>query len=128
MKNIFILIFTLIGCNTTIKKNVDSFNPNEINVSKSSNVSLLNRIRSNPGIYIEGVGLNAKVFTKGVSSINNQKEVLFILNGVQVGSYSQIVNILNPESIKSITILKNANDISIYGFKGSGGVILIKTK
>tara|TARA_B100000029_G_C17435791_1_gene909608 strand:+ start:625 stop:1011 length:387 start_codon:yes stop_codon:yes gene_type:complete len=128
MKNIFILIFTLIGCNTTIKKNVDSFNPNEINVSKSSNVSLLNRIRSNPGIYIEGFGVNAKVFTKGVSSINNQKEVLFILNGVQVGSYSQIVNILNPESIKSITILKNANDISIYGFKGSGGVILIKTK
>ena len=128
MKNIFILIFTLIGCNTTIKKNVDSFNPNEINVSKSSNVSLLNRIRSNPGIYIEGVGLNAKVFTKGVSSVNNQKEVLFILNGVQVGSYSQIVNILNPESIKSITILKNANDIAIYGFRGSGGVILIKTK
>ena len=128
MKNIFILIFTLIGCNTTIKKNVDSFNPNEINVSKSSNVSLLNRIRSNPGIYIEGAGVNAKVFTKGVSSINNQKEVLFILNGVQVGTFSQIVNILNPESIKSITVLKNANDIAIYGFRGSGGVILIKTK
>ena len=101
---------------------------NEINVSKSSNVSLLNRIRSNPGIYIEGVGVNAKVFTKGVSSINNQKEVLFILNGVQVGTFSQIVNILNPESIKSITVLKNANDIAIYGFRGSGGVILIKTK
>ena len=128
MKNIFILIFILIGCNTAIKKNVDSFNPNEINVSKSSNVSLLNRIRSNPGIYIEGVGVNAKVFTKGVSSINNQKEVLFILNSVQVGTFSQIVNILNPESIKSITVLKNANDIAIYGFRGSGGVILIKTK
>ena len=128
MKNIFILIFTLIGCNTTIKKNVDSFNPNEINVSKSSNVSLLNRIRSNPGIYIEGGGENAKVYTKGISSINNQKEVLFILNGVQVGTFSQIINILNPESIKSITILKNANDIAIYGFRGSGGVILIKTK
>ena len=128
MKNIFILIFILVGCNTTIKKNVDSFNPNKINVSKSSNVSLLNRIRSNPGIYIEGAGVNAKVFTKGVSSINNQKEVLFILNSVQVGTFSQIVNILNPESIKSITVLKNANDIAIYGFRGSGGVILIKTK
>jgi len=128
MKNIFILIFILIGCNTAIKKNVDSFNPNEINISKSSNVSLLNRIRSNPGIYIEGGGENAKVYTKGISSINNQKEVLFILNGVQVGTFSQIVNILNPESIKSITVLKNANDIAIYGFRGSGGVILIKTK
>lgn len=128
MKNIFILIFTLIGCNTAIKKNIDSFKPNEINVSNSSNISLLNRIRSNPGIYIEGVGENARVFTKGVTSINNQKEVLFILNGVQVGAFSQIVNILNPESVKSITILKNANDIAIYGFRGSGGVILIKTK
>ena len=63
-----------------------------------------------------------------MSSINNQKEVLFILNGVQVGNFSQIVNILNPESINSITVLKNANEIAIYGFRGSGGVILIKTK
>ena len=47
---------------------------------------------------------------------------------MQVGTFSQIDNILNPESIKSITVLKNANDIAIYGFRGSGGVILIKTK
>tara|TARA_Y100001958_G_C21240597_1_gene568160 strand:- start:1545 stop:1964 length:420 start_codon:yes stop_codon:yes gene_type:complete len=128
LKKIIFIIFTIFSCNTTIKKNLNTYNPNEILGPKSSNVSLLNRIRSNPGIYIEGGGENAKVFTKGVSSINNQKEVLFILNGVQVGTFSQIVNILNPESVKSITVLKNANDIAIYGFRGSGGVILIKTK
>ena len=105
MKNIFILIFILVGCNTAIKKNVDSFNPNKINVSKSSNVSLLNRLRSNPGIYIEGVGVNAKVFTKGVSSINNQKEVLFILNGVQVGTFSQIV-----QTAESFILQSNLNE------------------
>ena len=101
---------------------------NRLGFNNQGSETILNRIKSNPGIYIEGVGVNAKVFTKGVSSINNQKEVLFILNGVQVGTFSQIVNILNPESIKSITVLKNANDIAIYGFRGSGGVILIKTK
>ena len=47
---------------------------------------------------------------------------------MQVGTFSQIVNILNPESIKSITVLKNASDIAIYGFRGSGGVILIETE
>ena len=125
---IYILITFSICCCSVYKKDSKSFNPNEIEVNNMGNISLLNRIRSNPGIYIEGVGVNAKVFTKGVSSINNQKEVLFILNGVQVGTFSQIVNILNPESIKSITVLKNANDIAIYGFRGSGGVILIKTK
>ncbi len=128
MKNIILLIFILFSCNTSIKKNLNVYNPNELIVSKSSNISLLNRIRSNPGIYIEGGGENAKIYTKGITSINNQKEVLFILNGVQVGKFSQIVNILNPESIKSITVLKNANDIAIYGFRGSGGVILIKTQ
>jgi|TARA_B100000902_G_C27321351_1_gene924817 TonB-dependent SusC/RagA subfamily outer membrane receptor len=128
LKNIILLIFILFSCNTSIKKNLNVYNPNELIVSKSSNISLLNRIRSNPGIYIEGGGENAKIYTKGITSINNQKEVLFILNGVQVGKFSQIVNILNPESIKSITVLKNANDIAIYGFRGSGGVILIKTQ
>ncbi len=128
MKNIILLIFILFSCNTSIKKNLNVYNPNELILSKSSNISLLNRIRSNPGIYIEGGGENAKIYTKGITSINNQKEVLFILNGVQVGKFSQIVNILNPESIKSITVLKNANDIAIYGFRGSGGVILIKTQ
>lgn len=128
MKNIFILIFILIGCNTAIKKNIDSFNPNEINVSKPSNVSLLNRIRAHPGIYIEGAGENAKVYTRGVSSINNQKEILFVLNGVQVGNYSQLSKILNPSDIKNITILRNASNIAFYGFRGSGGVILIETE
>ncbi len=128
MKKILLLTILFIGCNTSIKKNISTYNPNEIIVPKSSNVSLLNRIRSNPGIYIEGGGENAKVYTKGITSINNQKEVLFILNGVHVGPYSQVSKILNPESIKSITVLKNASDISIYGFNGSGGVILIKTK
>ena len=128
MKKILLLTILFIGCNPAIKKNISTYNPNEIIVPKTSNISLLNRIRSNPGIYIEGGGENAKVFTKGITSINNQKEVLFILNGVHVGSYSQVSKILNPESIKSITMLKNASDISIYGFNGSGGVILIKTK
>ena len=93
-----------------------------------SNVSLLNRIRSNPGVYISGNDEFAKVYIKGVTSINFQKEVLFILDGLQVGNYSKIVNIVNPSDIKSITVLKNASDIAIYGFVGSGGVIIIKTK
>ena len=59
---------------------------------------------------------------------NLLKEVLFILDGLQVGNYSKIVNIVNPSDIKSITVLKNASDIAIYGFVGSGGVIIIKTK
>ena len=126
MKYFFIIVLT--GCTLNKKLNSDMSPSNEIVISQKSSVSLLNRIRINPGIYIEGSGQTARVFTKGVTSINNQKEVLFILDGVKVGNYSKVVNILDPTKIKTIEILKNANDIAFYGFLGSGGVILIKTQ
>ena len=126
MKYFFIIVLT--GCTLNKQLSSDMSPSNEIVISQKSNVSLLNRIRINPGIYIEGSGQTARVFTKGVTSINNQKEVLFILDGVKVGNYSKVVNILDPTKIKTIEILKKANDIAFYGFLGSGGVILIKTQ
>lgn len=124
---IFIILFSC-SINKTINTDTNEYDINKIIFKQKSNVSLLNRIRSNPGVYISGNDEFAKVYIKGVTSINFQKEVLFILDGLQVGNYSKIVNIVNPSDIKSITFLKNASDIAIYGFVGSGGVIIIKTK
>ena len=124
---IFIVLFSC-SINKTINSDTNEYDINKIIFKQKSNVSLLNRIRSNPGVYISGNDEFAKVYIKGVTSINFQKEVLFILDGLQVGNYSKIVNIVNPSDIKSITVLKNASDIAIYGFVGSGGVIIIKTK
>ena len=122
---IFIVLFS---CAINKNINTNGYDINKINFKQKSNVSLLNRIRSNAGVYISGNDDFAKVYIRGVTSINFQKEVLFILDGLQVGNYSKIVNIVNPSDIKSITVLKNASDIAIYGFVGSGGVIIIKTK
>ena len=117
-----------LGCEIN-KKSVQSNDYNsEYEINNKSNISLLNRVRANPSIYIEGNGDNAKVYLKGVSSINFPKEILFVLDGIQVGNYSKISSMLDPTMIKSIRILKNAVDLSMYGFAGSGGVIEIKTK
>ena len=98
-------------------------------LKNKSGISLLNKIRTSPGIIIQGNDEeNARVYTRGMNSINFPKEVLFILDGFQVGTFSQIVNILDPNDIKSIQVLKNGADLAIYGFRGSGGVILVKTK
>ena len=130
MKRINTLFIFIVLFSCAINKNINTngYDINKINFKQKSNVSLLNRIRSNPGVYISGNDEFAKVYIRGVTSINFQKEVLFILDGLQVGNYSKIVNIVNPSDIKSITVLKNASDIAIYGFVGSGGVIIIKTK
>ena len=124
----FTVIFIFSGCIVN-KSNNNTYNLNsEYEVKQRSNVSLINRIRSNPGIYVEGYGDNAKVFLKGVSSINFPKEILFVLDGIQVGNYSKLSTILDPLKIKNIKILKSPVDLSMYGFMGSGGVIEIKTK
>ena len=129
INHLFIFIF-LFSCaiNKIINTDTNGYDINKINFKQKSNVSLLNRIRSNAGVYIRGNDDFAEVYIRGITSINFQKEVLFILDGLQVGNYSKIVNIVNPSDIKSITVLKNASDIAIYGFVGSGGVIIIKTK
>jgi TonB-dependent SusC/RagA subfamily outer membrane receptor len=122
---ILFLLLTFYSCE--MNKNISNKTPNSINIKQ--NISILNQIRRNPGIYIQGNNeQNAKVFIRGITSINFQKEVLFILDGLQVGNFSQLVNILDPNDIKNIQVLKNASDLNIYGFRGSGGVIIIKTR
>ena len=128
----YVSIFTLIFFSCEINKTTVSNSSNIYDsrtLKNRSSISLLNKIRTSPGIIIQGNDEeNARVYTRGMSSINFPKEVLFILDGFQVGTFSQIVNILDPNDIKSIQVLKNGSDLAIYGFRGSGGVILIKTK
>ena len=122
VKLLFIMI--LLGCN--IYKE-----PNNMDVIKSiqnNNISLLDRIRSNPAIRINGNNLNAKVYINGINSSYHQKEVLFVLDGLKVGKYSEVANLIGNSDIEAINILKEPSDLALYGFIGSGGVVLIKTK
>ena len=128
----YVSIFTLIFFSCEINKTTVSNSSNIYDsrtLKNRSSISLLNKIRTSPGIIIQGNDEeNSRVYTRGINSINFPKEVLFVLDGFQVGTFSQIVNMLDPNDIKSIQVLKNGSDLAIYGFRGSGGVILIKTK
>lgn len=60
---------------------------------------------------------------RGVSSVNGSNHPLVLIDGV-VGS----LNDINPASIKSITVLKDAASTAIYGSRGSNGIIIVTTK
>ena len=47
---------------------------------------------------------------------------------VLVDGFERPLNSLTKEEIESITILKDAASLSLYGFRGSNGVLLVKTK
>ncbi|MEK9614417.1 MAG: TonB-dependent receptor plug domain-containing protein [Flavobacteriaceae bacterium] len=120
--SILLLLLLFTACYAT-QSTVESQSP-----SVKPNIGLLDRIQNYPGIYTRGQGENAQVFLRGISSINNPNEVLFIVNGAQVGNFSRAAFMINPMAIKSIQVLKNPTDIAIYGFVGSGGVILVETE
>lgn len=61
----------------------------------------------------------------GISSINAGIEPLVVIDGFPVGN--GIPQSLNPNDIEKITVLKDAASTSIYGARGTNGVILIQT-
>jgi TonB-dependent SusC/RagA subfamily outer membrane receptor len=69
-----------------------------------------------PGVLVTGT----KIRIRGESSINASNEPLLVVDGIIVSSIDDIA----PKDVKSIDILKGSA-ASIYGSRGSNGVILI---
>jgi TonB-dependent SusC/RagA subfamily outer membrane receptor len=61
---------------------------------------------------------------RGVNSIFSGTNPLYIVDDVPMNN----VNLLNPDDIASIEILKDASATALYGVRGANGVVLIKTK
>ena len=59
-----------------------------------------------------------------MTSFQGNSQPLILLDNVEIPS----IQIVNPNDIASITVLKDAASASIYGAKASNGVILITTK
>lgn len=68
-----------------------------------------------------------KILIRGVNSINSNKSVLYVVDGVAMSS-SNIDNLLNSNDIASITLLKDATAASIWGARAANGVIVVTTK
>ena len=70
-------------------------------------------------------GADLTVFVRGVASLSGNTQPLYVIDGV----VSYDTRSLDPNSIESISILKDAAAAGIYGAAGStNGVVLITTK
>jgi Outer membrane cobalamin receptor protein len=90
-------------------------------------VDLTTRLKGYAGLRVYGDGSRATITMRGVSSISGGNEPLFILNGNQMPNYAELHGIVSSQSIKRIEVLKNPNEIGIYGTRGSNGVIKVTT-
>jgi TonB-linked SusC/RagA family outer membrane protein len=70
-------------------------------------------------------GSPPSILIHGISSVNAGIGPLVVIDGFPVGN--DIPTSLNPGDVEKITVLKDAASTSIYGARGSNGVILIQT-
>lgn len=70
-------------------------------------------------------GSSAKIRIRGIGSISSSQEPLIVVDGVP---YEGSLNSIPAMDVENITVLKDAAANSMYGARGSNGVILVTTK
>lgn len=99
-----------------------------------------------PGVTISstgGTGSSVSMTIRGATSLVNDNQPLFVIDGVPVGNtlnnvteigrdnkvdYGNAISGLNPEDIESVSILKGPSAAALYGSRAGNGVVLITTK
>ncbi len=103
------------------------------------------------GVQIQGspstIGGSSRITIRGSNSFLGNNQPLFVVDGVPIDNsnfsgsgqqrgfggngaydYGNTAQDIDPESIKSMTVLKGAAASALYGQRGANGVILITTK
>ena len=73
---------------------------------------------SQPGAY------SNRVIIRGVATINSSSNPLYVVDGVVMENF----DLVNPNDIESMEVLKDASAAAIYGARGANGVIMVTTK
>jgi TonB-linked SusC/RagA family outer membrane protein len=125
----------VIGSISTIKSDVfetpsGSTNFNSLLQGQAAGVS----VQSSSG----RLGASVDIKIRGLSSISAGTTPLWVIDGVPIVTNTGISNngsaeqspmdLINPADILSIDVLKDAAATSIYGSRGSNGVIIVTTK
>ncbi len=117
---LLILIIGIVACSS----NRDVVGPPDNNPKQL--LSLEDRLLRKPGVFIQ----NGQVRIRGGDqSFFGNSEPLFEINGQVVsGGFAAVKNMFSPMDIKSIRVLKNPDELALYGSRGLNGVIKIRLK
>lgn len=99
---------------------------------------LINRPSPNMSTLLQGVAPNTNIALnsfggepgasqtwqiRGVGSISGNTNPLILVDGVESN-----INLIDPETVESVSILKDASASAVYGSRAAFGVVLITTK
>jgi TonB-dependent SusC/RagA subfamily outer membrane receptor len=107
-------------------------NPSTVTPTNNPSLSLADYLKRLPGVQVEqhgGSGGSTVVLVRGNNTMSDQREPLFIINGVNVGfGYENVEPLVVVSDIVNVQVLKSGQETAAYGMQGSNGVIIIRTK
>lgn len=96
---------------------------------KSPNTNVVQSLQGTvPGLNIGQVteaGTTPSISIRGTNTLNGNKSVLIVLDGI---IYNSSLSSINPNDIESIDVLKDASAAAVYGAQAANGVLLITSK
>lgn len=109
--------------------------PDEIEAGLATSVQDM-LVGQTPGVVVTtkgGPSGESNIRIRGGASLSATNDPLIVLDGVPLSQSTPkglgtTLSMINPESIESMTILKDASATAIYGTRASNGVIIITTK
>jgi tonB-linked outer membrane protein, susC/ragA family len=101
--------------------------------------SLSGKIAGVPITNTQGDVGSSRIVIRGETSIAGENQPLFIVDGIPVDNsqlnarssgrdFKNAIADLNPEDIKTLTVLKGPNAAALYGARAAHGAIVITTK
>ncbi len=118
-------------------------------IQEAKEVNYINALQGKlAGVQIGGnsgsMGGSAKVTIRGLKSISGDNNALFIVDGVPMANMNlnsstqgtggggfdlgNPAQLINPNDVDNISVLKGAAATALYGSRGQNGVIYITTK
>ena len=108
---------------------VTSLSDDELSAARPMRIEDLLRGRVAGLQFIQNPNGTTTVRIRGMNSLLNDREPLIVVDGIPTHERLGLALMgLLPEDIKRIDVLKDIASTSVYGMRGSGGVILITTR
>ena len=102
------------------------YNANQLSVMPNVNFALQGKVAGLQIVNNANPGADPMIRIRGSRSIAGFDQPLYVINGIPVEQANLAA--LNPNDIESITILKDAQAVAMYGARAAQGVIVIESK
>lgn len=68
------------------------------------------------------------MYIRGQKTLNGNNGILLVVDGLERDNNWQALNYITPEEVESVSVLRDAAALALYGYRGVNGVVNIVTK